>query len=152
MAAKLPKPGHAPIVGRRKETFACVYVIEAGANHVKVGACIDILRHLDELQRASPCLLWVRDLYWLPDLNLAKRVAAGAHNLMRIDDAHIRGEWFDVPSKTASAWVAQAARALNIPLISNAEYLAQCRSPSELHQNKIDNFERAVGLSSKSRT
>lgn len=148
MAVKLPKTGHVPVIGRCEVVLACVYVIGAGPSPVKVGACLDLNRHLDELQRASHCLLKVHDACWLPDLRLAKRVAAGAHTLMRATGKHIRGEWFDVPPKRAAAWLAESARSLDIPLMSNDRYRSICASPAERRDNEFSNFLRSVGITS----
>src|ERR1035437_4537135 len=145
---KLPKSGHAPIIGRQEQVLACVYVIGAGPgpSPVKVGACLDIARTLDEMQRASHRLLQVHDLCWFPDLRIAKRVAAGAHTTMRTGGRHIRGEWFDVAPRKAAVWIAESARSLDIPLLSNDQYRKICASPAQRADNEFTNFLRSVGI------
>jgi hypothetical protein len=164
MAAKLPKPGHVPVIGRREVVLACVYVIGPdngdSATPLKIGACADLARYFKTLQGAHWNDLRLHDAFWVPDYSVANRVAAGAHSFMRKDGLHIRGEWFAVSAKTAAHWIKESARgqelpgnrrrgerkALSVPLLTNDQYRKICQSPKQLRENEFTNFLRSCGI------
>lgn len=83
-----------------------VYVIAGeGSNLLKIGRARDVEKRLRDLTIGSPVPL--RIVYQQRTHN-AKRLEKRAHE--RLDDLHVRGEWFNVEEHVAIAVVRDATR------------------------------------------
>ena len=146
MSAKLPKRGHMPIIGRREEILACVYIIGVASAQkpVKIGGCLKLQRQFEELQAAHYEEIKLRDVYWVADMALAQRVVNAIHKVLC--PHRIRGDWFDVASSVASRELSEVAKSLGIPLMTNQQYHKICRGPAGRRANEIDAFLRKLGF------
>jgi hypothetical protein len=138
---KLPKPDHVPIVGGREVTMACVYVFGSKAGPVKVAACLRLRAHVASLKRDHDGDLV--GLFWVPDLPLAKRVAARAGIVLR--ERCVSGDWFSAPASTAVAALRTAGTVERVPLMTNRDYRKICRSPAARRDLACDNLMRRSG-------
>jgi hypothetical protein len=145
MTVKLPKPGHVPIIGRREETMACVYVIGlvSAPEPVKISACVNLVDRFDEAKRSNIADIKLHTVYWLGDLASANRVLAGVLEQLR----PVRGQVFNVTAAIADRALQDSAKRLNIPLMPNEKYLKICIGPAGRRDNKIENVRRSIGMS-----
>jgi hypothetical protein len=142
---------HKPVIGGVVEEFACVYAVLAVNGHdctpVKIGACSNLVGHLEDLQRATPFDLEIVDAFWFPDLRLARRVAVEAR-VSYTKGEHFRGEWygFDEP-RDAALLIVEAAHRLRIPALGMKDYLKLCKSPQQMKDGAMDEYLRRLGIS-----
>jgi hypothetical protein len=144
---KLPKPDHVPIIGRREETFACLYVVAVVGctpERVRIGACDKPDQQLEKLKKENIAAIELRSVHWAADLRIAQRVLAEARYFLR--DHRDHGDVFKVKAVIADRVLRESAKKLNIPLMTEAEYKRICRGPRERRENAIDNHLRAVGM------
>jgi hypothetical protein len=141
-----PKPDHKPVIGRRVEKLACVCVLSTNETGVKIGACADLVRHIQDLQRANVDKVRLGAAFWVPDMSVASRVVSRASAELRARGSHIRGDWFSVSPAVAAAAIRTAAHMAQIPLMAHRDYLEICRSPEELDNLEMDDYLRSLGI------
>jgi T5orf172 domain-containing protein len=134
MTVKLPKPDHYPVVGGRVEyPYSCAYVIGMASSRkpVQIGYCRNYQRRFKELQRAQPAEIKLHNIYWVPDLALAKRLVVAVRTALR--DRQDAG-WLDVTAPAASRELRAASQRSHIPLLTNQEYRRLCKPAARIRR------------------
>src|SRR6266566_3489283 len=120
MAVRLPKPGYLPVIGGRVETpFACICIAAppSARKPVKLAYCVN-LDHLKKLLPLEPV-----EVFWVPNLDLAKRLVHGALALLSVKERELDDGTFDATPKKAISALVESATARKIPMCLNRTYL-----------------------------
>jgi len=143
IAVRLPKQGYLPVIGGRvEEPFACIYIAAPPAEQkpVKLGYC---LNHDHLVEKLAPFKLV--EVFWVPDLNLAKRLMHGAYALLRAKERELSDGSFDTTAKKARSALVESASFHKIPMCPNRAYLKMCKSPAERRRAETDRFLQRLG-------
>jgi hypothetical protein len=151
----LPPTDHVPVIGGDPETFGCVYVIGMDSNPdiSLVGSCDDvrtharIANHFKRLQTESMAPITLKELFWVPDNKIAKRVVGAV--ILTLGSVRVRydSDWLRISPDHAIRSVPAAAKVIGVPLLSNQQYRVILRGKDEIEEGRLKNFFRSLGFS-----
>jgi hypothetical protein len=145
MSVRLPKENHKPVVGNRVEkSFACIYLAapKSAQQPVKIGFC-EKLGYFKKL----PSSLELKEIFWTPDLRLARRLYAGALILMRAWQVRELSDGsFNTTVKRARYALVESASSGKIPMLKNEQYRKLLKSPAGQREAEQRAALRSLGV------
>ncbi len=99
-----------------------VYVMDAEGTHsVKIGISKKPKTRMDELQTGSASSVII---FWVGRVpkESARSVERATHALLKDENRHIRGEWFQCSAAYARGAVIRAAESIGVPIANDISY------------------------------